>query len=173
VIAGANRPTRGCATRERWNSVGHGVIVTAMAKHRELASVVYAGTLGHTSASKIWRTVVFAGAMLAAPIGCGGGHKKPETVQPQPVEKQADPDQAAKDAAAKDAADKAAADKAAADQQAMKDEADKKAADEAAAKEAADKQAAEEQAAADAAKKKPRPRTGSKNRPTGRGFILS
>lgn len=49
-----------------------------MAKHRELASVVYAATLGRASAAKIWKTVVFSGAMLAAsPVSadnpCGGG----------------------------------------------------------------------------------------------------
>lgn len=38
-----------------------------MAKHRELASIVYASTLGRASAARIWRTVVMSGAMLAAP----------------------------------------------------------------------------------------------------------
>jgi hypothetical protein len=49
-----------------------------MAKHRDLASIVYASTLGRASASKIWKTVVFSGAMLAASPAsadnpCGGG----------------------------------------------------------------------------------------------------
>jgi small-conductance mechanosensitive channel len=39
-----------------------------MVKHRELAGVVYASTLGRSSAAAIWRTVVFAGAMLGAPL---------------------------------------------------------------------------------------------------------
>lgn len=38
-----------------------------MANHRELASVLYDNTLGRASASRIWRTVVFAGAMLGTP----------------------------------------------------------------------------------------------------------
>ena len=119
-----------------------------MAKHRELASVMYDSTLGRTSASKIWRTVVFAGAMLAAPMSIGCGGKKPEPTTP---DKGAgggggEGDKAATDKAA---ADKAAADQAAADQAA----ADKAAADEAAAK-----------------KKRPR---GGGERPTGRGFVLA
>jgi hypothetical protein len=137
-----------------------------MAKHDELSK-------------RIWRTVVFAGAMLAAPVGCGGGDKK-QAAEPAPVQPaatQSTDDQAAADAAAKEAADKKAADEAA-----MKMEADKKAADEAAAKEEADKKAAEElaakeaadkKAADEAAAKKKRPRTTTKTRPTGRGFILS
>ena len=44
-----------------------------MAKHRELAQIVYANTLGRTSASKIWRTVVVAGAMLGAPLTATAG----------------------------------------------------------------------------------------------------
>ena len=67
--------------------------------------------------------------------------------------------------------------KAAAEQAMMaeREAADKQAAEELAAKEAADKKAAEdkaaeEKAAAGAAKKRPR---STKNRPTGRGFILS
>jgi len=153
-----------------------------MAKHRELASVVYASTLGTASASKIWRTVVFAGAMLAAPLGttgCGGGGKKDNTTVQPVTDTKASDDKAAADKAAADkemadkqaadkaAADKAEADKKAAEEQAAKEEADKKAAAELAAKEEADKKAAED------AKKKPRPRTTTKSRPTGRGFILS
>lgn len=147
-----------------------------MAKHRELANVVFANALGQTSASRIWRTVVFAGAMLVTPVvaGCGGGAKKAETTQPVMTE-QADPgDKAARDEAAaqaeKAAADKAAEDRAAEEQRllAEREAADKKAAEELAAKEEADKKAAEEAAA-----KKPRPRTQQKSRPTGRGFILS
>ncbi len=148
-----------------------------MAKHRDLANVIYASTLGSSSASKIWRTVVFAGAMLAAPMGCSHG-KKPEPAGPTTMEKTAPADDKAADdkaAADKAAADKAAADKEAADKaaadQAAKEEADKKAADELAAKEAADKEAADKKAAEDAKKK--RPRSSGKARPTGRGFILS
>jgi hypothetical protein len=127
-----------------------------MTKHRDVASVVYEVSLGRTSASRIWRTVVFAGAMLAAPIGCGGGNKKADTAA------------ADKAAADKSAADKAAADQAAADKAA----ADKATADQAAADKAAADQAAADQAAADAASNAKRPRGGN-DRPTGRGFILS
>ena len=107
---------------------------------------------------RIWRTVVFAGAMLASPLGCGS---KPPPAPAQPVaqpDKPADkaPDPTPPDTAAKppdtkpsDDADQAAADKAAADQAA----ADKAAADDAAAK-----------------KKRPR---GGNERPTGRGFVLA
>ena len=125
-----------------------------MGKNRELSA-------------KIWRTVVFSGAMLAAPmtIGCGG--KKPEPAQPtaQP-DKSQDADKAAADKAAADkaAADQAAADKAATDQAAT----DQAAADQA----AADKAAADKAAADDAAAKKKRPRGGGE-RPTGRGFVLA
>jgi hypothetical protein len=142
-----------------------------MAKHRELASVMYDSTLGRSSASKIWRTVVFAGAMLAAPIAttaCGG--KKTETTTPD----KAQPSDTDKAAADKAAADKAAADKASADQMAAdKAVADKAAADQAAADQAAaDKAAADKAAADDAAAKKKRPRGGGE-RPTGRGFVLA
>jgi hypothetical protein len=117
--------------------------------------------------AKIWRTVVFAGAMLAAPMGCGG--KKPEPAQPT-----TQPSGDDKAAADKAAADKAAADKAAADQAATdKAAADKATADQAAADQAAaDKAAADKAAADDAAAKKKRPRGGGE-RPTGRGFVLA
>ena len=39
-----------------------------MSKHRDVARVVYASTLGRESAARIWRTVVVAGAMLASPM---------------------------------------------------------------------------------------------------------
>jgi len=39
-----------------------------MSKHRDVAQVVYANTLGRESAARIWRTVVVAGAMLASPM---------------------------------------------------------------------------------------------------------
>lgn len=39
-----------------------------MAKHRDLAQIVYANTLGRESASRVWRTVVVAGAMLGSPL---------------------------------------------------------------------------------------------------------
>lgn len=136
----------------------------AMANHRELASVVYEATRSVT-AGKIWRTVVFSGAMLAAPLaGCGGGSKnQPTTVAP------ASDDKAAADKAA---TDKAAADQAATDQKAADDKvaADKAAADQAASDQAAaDQKAADDKAAADA-KKRPR---GGGDRPTGRGFVLA
>lgn len=56
-----------------------------MAKHRELAQIVYANTLGRTSASKIWRTVVVAGAMLGAPLTATAGDTPP------PAKKEAPP----------------------------------------------------------------------------------
>jgi hypothetical protein len=139
-----------------------------MANHRELASVVYESALGRSvsSASRIWRTVVFAGAMLAAPLGCGGGKHEQTTPAPAATEDKAAADKAAADKAAED---KAAADKASADQAA----ADKAAADKAAADQAAAEQAAADQKAADeAAAKKKRPRGGG-DRPTGRGFVLA
>ena len=128
----------------------------------------------HTN--KIWRTVVFSGAMLVTPVvvGCGGGSKKQEPVTPvtQPADdtaakqQDADASKAEADAAAANAEEKRLA--------AEKAEADAKAAEEIAAKAEADKKAADEQAAKDAAAaKKPRPRTTTKSRPTGRGFILS
>ena len=88
-----------------------------MAKHRELATVMYANTLGRSSASKIWRTVVFAGAMLVTPIGmgCGGGGGKKAETTPPATETQAPP--AADNAAADEAAKKEAADKEAAAKQ--------------------------------------------------------
>jgi hypothetical protein len=117
----------------------------------------------HTN--KIWRTVVFSGAMLMTPlvVGCGGSSKKPDTT-PQTVN----------DGAAADPGDKAAGDEAAAraQKEQVEQEAAAKAADELAAKEEADKKAAEEAAAKEAAAKK-RPRSTGKARPTGRGFILS
>jgi len=157
----------------RWKSRCAGVIVDRMANHRDLAKELYASSLGKTSASRIWRTVVFAGAMLGAPLAAGCGSKpKPATTTTTQQSDTAAPDQAAQDKAAADkaaedkaAADKAAADKAAADaaaEQAKKDE------EERLAKEAADKEAADK-AAAEAAK---RPRGGGK-RPTGRGFVLA
>ena len=134
----------------------------------------------HTN--KIWRTVVFSGAMLVTPLAVGCGKSKSEDTtpkqqnvvndgaQPDPGDKAASDEAAAK--AQREAAEKEAADKAAAEQAmlAEKEAADKKAAEEQAAKEAADKKAAEDAAAA---AKKPRPRTTTKSRPTGRGFILS
>lgn len=57
-----------------------------MAKHRELAQIVYANTLGRTSASKIWRTVVVAGAMLGAPLTATAGEAPPP---PPPAKKEA------------------------------------------------------------------------------------
>jgi hypothetical protein len=140
----------------------------AMANHRELASVVYEATRSVT-AGKIWRTVVFAGAMLAAPLAaCGGGSKNQPTTPTPATDDKAAADKAAADKATADqaAADQATADKAAAD----KATADKASADQAAADQAAaDQKAADDKAAADA-KKRPR---GGGDRPTGRGFVLA
>lgn len=151
-MAAAARVAASCC--RSWQSVGGDGIVKAMAKHSE-------------TSGKIWRTVVFAGAMLAAPIGCGASPKA------GPVQ----PDQAAADKAAADqkladdkaVSDKATADKAAADQKVADDKvaADKAAADQAAAVQ----KAKDDQTAADAAAKK-RPRGGG-GRPTGRGFVLA
>lgn len=55
-----------------------------MAKHRELAQIVYANTLGRTSASKIWRTVVVAGAMLGAPLTATAGDPPPAAKKEAP-----------------------------------------------------------------------------------------
>lgn len=133
-----------------------------MANHRELASVVYEATRSAT-AGKIWRTVVFAGAMLAAPLAACGGSSKNQPTTPAP----ATDDKAAADQAA---ADKAAADQATADKATADKAADKAAADQATAdQKAADQKAADDKAAADA-KKRPR---GGGDRPTGRGFVLA
>lgn len=166
-------PTTNAALIFLWKSARPGVIVADMANHRDLAKELYASSLGRTSASRIWRTVVFAGAMLAAPLGCGGGSKKADTAAPRTDDKAA---------ADKEAADKAAADKAAADKEAAdKAAADKAAADKAAADAdaAAAEQAKKDQEAQDAADKaraeeeaKKRPRGGG-SRPTGRGFVLA
>ncbi len=124
---------------------------------------------------KIWRTVVFSGAMLSLPLAaCGGGSKADQTTTPtspggdnKATVDQAAADQAAADKAAADkqTADKAAADQAAADQLA----ADKQATDKAAADQAA---ADAQKAADDEAAKKKRPRGGN-DRPVGRGFVLA
>src|SRR5678815_2010662 len=74
-----------------------------MANHRELASTVYATALGRSSAARIWRTVVFAGAMLG---GCGGKSPAPTapaqqtTTVPVPEPAPASTPQAAPDPAA-------------------------------------------------------------------------
>jgi type IV secretory pathway VirB10-like protein len=169
--------TRRVAQVSRWQSRAHDVIVSTMAKHRELARELYATSLGRKSASTIWRTVVFAGAMLAAPLtGCGGS-KTPPPAAPDQAATAPAPDQAAKDREAADAAQREAADKAAADQAAAAAEAEKTAADQKAKEDAdakvqadADAKRAEEEAAA--AKKK-RPRGGGDSRPKGRGFVLA
>jgi hypothetical protein len=150
-----------------------------MANHRELARELYASSLGRASAARIWRTVVFSGAMLAAPLaGCGGGAKPAATTPASAGTTVTDPDPAARDKAAADQAeaDKQAADQRAAEQAAAAAEAEKAAADqkakeeaEAKAKEEADAKAA---ADAEAAAKKKRPRGGN-SRPQGRGFVLA
>jgi hypothetical protein len=55
-----------------------------MAKHRELAQIVYANTLGRRSASTIWRTVVVAGAMLGAPLAATAGDPPPAAKKEAP-----------------------------------------------------------------------------------------
>jgi hypothetical protein len=163
----------------RWKSSRADVIVRLhrwgddMAKHRDESETIGgAAALGSTSAARIWRTVVFAGAMLVTPVavGCGGGNK-PAPAKPMPAEDTTS-DKAAADQAATDMAAKEAADKQAAEEMAAKEAEAKRAADEQAAKDAEAKRAADEQAAKDAEANKPRPRT-QKTRPTGRGFILS
>jgi hypothetical protein len=170
------RRQTGTRLRRCWQSRACDVIVTAMAKHRELARELYATSLGRKSASTIWRTVVFAGAMLAAPLyGCGPS-KKPAPTTPDQAATAPAPDQAAKDQEAAAAAEKEAADKAAADNAAAAAEAEKAAADQKAKEDAdakvqaeADAKRAEEEAAA----KKKRPRGGGDARPKGRGFVLA
>lgn len=147
-----------------------------MANHRDLAKELFASSLGHTSASRIWRTVVFAGAMLAAPLastGCGGKSKPAENTTTTQQSDTTNADQAAQDKAAADkaAADKAAADQAAADKAAADAEQAKKDEEAKAAQAQADKEAADKAAAEEAASKK-RPRGGN-SRPTGRGFVLA
>ncbi|MDB4956408.1 MAG: hypothetical protein JWO36_3977 [Myxococcales bacterium] len=156
MTAAAVRVAASCC--RSWHSRTDNVIVTRMTKHRDLASVVYEVSVGRTTASRIWRTVVFAGAMLGAPLGCGGGNKKADTA----ASDKASADKAAADQAAADktAADKAAADQAAADQAA----ADKVAADKVAADKAAEDATREELT------KRPR---GGNGRPKGRGFVLA
>jgi hypothetical protein len=120
----------------------------------------------------IWRTVVFAGAMLATPVvaGCGGS-SKPATTPPTSETKTAKPsdDPDAHGITAEDAAAQAKFE----EQEAKKAEDAKAAADAKAAEDQAiaDKLAADQAAAEEAAK--PRPRANTKSRKTGRGFVLS
>jgi len=139
-----------------------------MGKHRELASVV---------SKRTWRTIVAAGAMLAAPaITACGGKAKPPNDDPNwgrptpPAEPVAAPDPApapAPDPApatpSADSKDDAAKDDAAKDDPPPA-ETDDDADDTAAAK--------GEQKPAPPPIKVKRPRGGG-NRPTGRGFILA
>jgi hypothetical protein len=141
-----------------------------MAEHRELARELYAHTLGQSSAARIWRTVVFAGAMLATPLaGCGGGAKKRDTTVVQPDHaaertEQGERERAAADAAATEQAERERLD-------AEQAERDRVAAEEAAERERVAAEEAERQrAAAEAAK---RPRGTVFSRPKGRGFVLA
>ena len=116
--------------------------------------------------SKIWRTVVMAGAMLSAQA-CGGSAKKPAPVTPAAPEattdKPADPaPPVAEPAAAPIEAAEPAANPCAGPAAAPTPEADKPAPD----VQASDKPAAKP------AKKKKRPR-GSGDKPVGRGFVLA
>jgi hypothetical protein len=80
-----------------------------MAKNRELAQVMYASTLGRASASRIWRTVVVAGAMLGAPVAVHADTKapakpaetKPAESKPAPPPPDAPPPEVSKTDAAK------------------------------------------------------------------------
>ena len=60
-----------------------------MTRHRELAQVVYGQTLGRVSASRIWRTVVVAGAMLGAPALASADDPPPAQKAPTTASKQA------------------------------------------------------------------------------------
>jgi hypothetical protein len=60
-----------------------------MAKLQELPNVIYAAALGTSSAKTIWRTVVFAGAMLGS-AACGGKAASSTTPEPTPTQ-QAEP----------------------------------------------------------------------------------
>lgn len=78
-----------------------------MAKHRELAQIVYASTSGRRSASKIWRTVVVAGAMLGTPLTAAAGDAPP--AKKEAATKPAPPPPPAKDSKAAPTDAKAAA----------------------------------------------------------------
>lgn len=150
-----------------------------MAKHRELAQVVYDNTLGRPSASRIWRTVVVAGAMLGAPLAASAEQapaqkvpapaptpaKAPAPAKAMPVQaKPAMPpqpvDKAAEAKAAKDRLTALETELAALDKQRTELQVKVKA-------------ARAEWKKADAAAKPPRPRTEENFRPKGRGFVLS
>jgi len=165
-----------------------------MARHRELAETVYARVRGRSSASKIWRTVVVAGAMLAAPMSAAAEQKAPPATErdaPPPVDKATEAKRAkevvktleleledldkkitAQTKAVKDAQNQAERDAANAKLTAMKKEKTDLKARIVTAK--ADAKKADEAAKAEAkAKNPPRPRVQQNTRPVGRGFILS
>ena len=169
-----------------------------MAKHRELAQIINASVAGKASSSRIWRTVVVAGAMLGAPLTAVAQAKAPPTpTAPAPTAKKEAPPTASRPAtvapitpAPPVAADKATAWQAAEDLVLMI-EGQIKAHDTKVKEEAAtnklmktDLQASLKKAKADAkkaeaeakaeerAKNPPRPRV-QESKPVGRGFILS
>jgi hypothetical protein len=113
-----------------------------------------------TSSSRIWRTVVFAGAMLATPLaGCGSSSHKQTTPEPTPAP--------APQAVAGPQHDEAAAQRDA-DAKAAREQADLLAAQQFAAEEAA-RQAEEDR---NEQQRLQRIR-GSGVGPRGRGFVLS
>jgi len=125
-----------------------------------------------TPTTRIWRTVVFAGAMLATPLsGCGSAaHKGTEPVHPARTTAKAGPDEAALDAERQNAREQELL----AQKQAEEDAA-RKAEQEAAAKAEADRVAEEERKAAEEQERQERLRRirGSGGGPKGRGFVLA
>ncbi len=143
-----------------------------MANHGEVAKVVYASALGRTSASRIWRTVVVAGAMIGAPMAASAEAPKAPVAKPavtsvaEPARSPLDPPpvqtKAERAAELKEALLAVEAELKALD--AQREELKKK---HAATKAAWRKADAEAKAEA-----RPRPRV-EKTKPMGRGFILS
>jgi hypothetical protein len=126
-----------------------------------------------TPSTRIWRTVVFAGAMLATPLaGCGGAAQKgtqPAEPAAAPAAK-AGPDEAALDAERQNVREQELL----AQKQAEADAA-RKAEEEAAAKAEADCVAEEERKAAEDRERMERLQRvrGSGGGPKGRGFVLA
>ena len=126
-----------------------GVIVGAMSQARGVSS-------------KIWRTVVMAGAMLSTQA-CGGSAKKPTPVAPEATQQPAAQTEpaAAPDPATAPTPDPAAAADPCAGTASVPAE-----------KPAEPEQQASDKPAATPTKKKKRPR-GSGDKPVGRGFVLA
>jgi len=144
-----------------------------MARLGELPNVLYATVLGKQSAKTIWRTVVFAGAMLGG-AACGGKSGSSTTPEPAPqaapepapaTEPTPAPTEATTPMPAAGMANDPGSNPcgAPADPCAPAEAKPVEPVDETAKTEAKDAKG----------KKKPRPRANTESRPKGRGFVLS